>query len=66
MKLLIGLAFLIIIGSLASAFVFLMKDRSKSSRTVNALSVRIGMSVLLFILILFSYYMGWIESTGLR
>lgn len=66
MKLLIGLAFLIIIGSLASAFVFLMKDRSKSSRTVNALSVRIGMSVVLFILILFSYYMGWIESTGLR
>ena len=66
MKLIIGVAFLIILGSLASAFFFLMKDKSKSSRTVNALTMRIGLSIALFLLILFSYYMGWIEATGIR
>lgn len=66
MKIVVGLLFLIILGSLASAFIFLMKDRSKSSRTVNALSVRIGLSVVLFLLILFANYMGWIEATGIR
>ena len=66
MKLIIGLAFLGILASLGSAFFFLMKDKSQSSRTVNALSVRIGLSVLLFLCILFSYWMGWIEATGIR
>ncbi|WP_370264213.1 twin transmembrane helix small protein [Limnobacter sp.] len=66
MKLIIGLAFLVILASLASAFFFLMKDKSKSSRTVNALTVRIGMSIALFVLILISYSMGWIEATGIR
>lgn len=66
MKFVVGIAFLIILGSLGSAFYFLMKDKSQSSRTVNALSVRIGLSVLLFLCILFSYWMGWIESTGIR
>jgi len=66
MKLIIGLAFLGILASLGSAFFFLMKDKSKSSRTVNALTMRIGLSIALFLLILFSYYMGWIEATGIR
>ncbi|WP_334119007.1 twin transmembrane helix small protein [Limnobacter sp.] len=66
MKLIIGLAFLGILASLGSALFFLMKDKSKSSRTVNALTMRIGLSIVLFLLILFSWYMGWIESTGIR
>ncbi|MFN4327769.1 MAG: twin transmembrane helix small protein [Limnobacter sp.] len=66
MKVVIGIAFLVILGSLGSAFFFLMKDKSKSSRTVNALTVRIGMSIALFLLILFAHHMGWIQSTGIR
>lgn len=66
MKLIIGLAFLGILASLGFAFFFLMKDKSKSSRTVNALTMRIGLSIALFLLILFAWYMGWIESTGIR
>lgn len=66
MKLIIGLAFLGILASLGAAFFFLMKDKSKSNRTVKALTMRIGLSVALFLLILFSWYMGWIESTGIR
>ncbi len=66
MRYVVVVMLLIIIGSLASAMVFLMKDKGKSSRTVYALSVRIGLSVVLFLLILFAHQMGWIQSTGIR
>ncbi|WP_284279582.1 twin transmembrane helix small protein [Limnobacter litoralis] len=66
MKIFVGVALLIILASLGSAFFFLMKDKSRSSRTVNALTVRITLSITLFLFILFAHHMGWIESTGLR
>ncbi len=66
MKIFVGVALLIILASLGSAFFFLMKDKSRSSRTVNALTVRITLSIALFLFILFAHHMGWIESTGLR
>ncbi|MCW7537413.1 twin transmembrane helix small protein [Aquabacterium sp. A7-Y] len=69
MKLLIGLAFLLIIGSLASALVFMMRDgrdgKPKTNNMVRALALRVGFSILLFVCILVSYKMGWIQPTGL-
>jgi hypothetical protein len=61
MRIIIVLAFIGIILSLGSALVFLVRDRGSTSRTVNALTVRVGLSVALFVFILFSYWMGWIE-----
>jgi hypothetical protein len=58
------LAFLGILGSLASALVYLMRDKGNTNRTVNALTVRIGLSIALFLFILFAHHMGWIEPTG--
>ncbi|HWZ48446.1 MAG: hypothetical protein JWQ10_2366 [Herbaspirillum sp.] len=66
MKILVAIAFFLIIGSLVSALFFLMKDKGKSNRTVQALALRVGLSVMLFILILVSYKLGWIEPTGIR
>lgn len=66
MKILVAIAFFLIIGSLVSALFFLMKDKGKSNRTVQALALRVGLSVMLFILILLSYKLGWIEPTGIR
>ena len=66
MRIFVILAFIGILGSLASALVYLMKDKGSSNRTVNALTWRIGQSVGLFLLLLFAHHMGWIESTGLR
>lgn len=66
MKIVVGILFFIVLASLASAFLFLMKDKSQSNRTVKALTVRISLSIALFLIILFSYYMGWIEATGIR
>jgi hypothetical protein len=61
MRIIIVIAFIGIIVSLGSALVFLVRDHGNSNRTVNALTVRVGLSVALFLFILFSYWMGWIE-----
>ncbi|OZI16073.1 twin transmembrane helix small protein [Bordetella genomosp. 7] len=66
MRVIVVLAFVGILASLASALVYLMKDKGSTSRTVNALTVRIGLSVALFLFVLLAHHLGWIESTGIR
>jgi hypothetical protein len=46
--------------------VFLYRDQGKGKRMVNALTVRVGLSVLLVAFLLVSYWMGWIGPQGLR
>lgn len=50
-----------ILVALIAAGVFLVRDRGRTKRTVNALTVRIGLSVLLFLLLMISYRLGWIK-----
>ncbi|MDZ4141713.1 MAG: twin transmembrane helix small protein [Methylotenera sp.] len=57
-KFIIVLALFIIIGSLFSALYFLAKDKTGGERTVKALTVRIGLSITLFILLMIGYYAG--------
>jgi len=64
MKVVVVVAFILILGSLASALLFLMKDKGKSNRTVTALAFRVGFSIALFLLILAMHYFGYIEPTG--
>ena len=59
MKIIVVLLLLLILGSMASALVFLTKDGGKTRRSVRALTVRISLSLALFLLLLFGYYMGW-------
>lgn len=66
MRYVVSVGFILIIGSLASALVFMMKDKGKSDRTVTALALRVGFSITLFLLILLAYKLGWIEPTGIR
>jgi hypothetical protein len=66
MRIVVVLAFLVILGSLASALFYLMKDKGTTNRTVNALTVRIGLSVAVFVMLLFAHWMGWIQSTGFQ
>ncbi|MYN12739.1 twin transmembrane helix small protein [Pusillimonas sp. TS35] len=65
MRIIVILVFLGIIGSLGSALVYLMRDKGGTNRTVNALTVRIGLSIALFLFVLFAHHMGWIDSTGI-
>ncbi len=69
MTYLVVLAFVAILGSLAAALFFMMKDgtngKAKTSNMARALAFRIGFSVLLFVCILIAWKMGYIQPTGL-
>jgi len=68
MKFVIVIAGIGILGALAMAGLFMLKNGNKAQRGPNmarALAVRVGVSVALFLFILLSYWMGWIEPTGL-
>jgi hypothetical protein len=65
MRIIIACAFILILASLASALFYLIKDKGQRHRIVYALMLRVGLSLILFIFILFAYRYGWINSTGL-
>ncbi|GGC88610.1 MULTISPECIES: twin transmembrane helix small protein [Undibacterium] len=66
MKIIVAIAFILIIFSMGSALVYLMKDKGKSNRTVKALAFRVGFSISLFIFILIANRLGWIQPTGIH
>lgn len=59
-KIAVVLVLIVILGSLFSALFFLKNDKSGSDRTVKALTVRIGLSIALFIALLIAGYFGLI------
>ncbi|MBW8844679.1 MAG: DUF2909 domain-containing protein [Burkholderiales bacterium] len=68
MKFVILIAFIGILGALAAAGFFMLRNGRSDKRGPNmarALAVRVGVSVALFAFILFCWFMGWIEPTGL-
>ncbi len=65
MKIIIILLFLAALGSLASAMVFLVKDKGGTNRTAKALTYRIGISVFIFVLLILAYFAGYIEPHGI-
>ena len=64
MKIVVLLFIVFIVGSLGSALFFLVKDKGRTKRTLNALTVRITLSVALFILLMLAYYFHWIPRQG--
>lgn len=58
LKLFIIAALLLIVGSLFSALFYLMKDKGEGKRTVKALTLRISLSLGLFLLLMIGYYSG--------
>jgi hypothetical protein len=51
-----------IVASLASAFVFMLRGGTDSRRMAKALTVRVGLSVLLFAMLMAGYYFGLIPG----
>jgi DUF2909 family protein len=66
-KWLVLLIFFGIVLSLVSAMLHLVHDyKGESRRMVRALSVRIGLSIMLFIVLWAAWKMGWIEPHTVR
>lgn len=61
--LVLSLLFLIIL-SLAGGMVTLIKDKEQTNRTVKFLTVRIVLSISLFVLLIVAFLMGWIQPHG--
>ena len=64
-KLLIVLLLVAIVVSLGSGLFHLVKDDGQSKRMVNALTVRIALSVLLFVLLFVAWKSGLIVPHGI-
>ncbi len=69
MKYIVALAFIGILTSLGFALFFMLRDgregRPKSGGMARALTVRIGLSVVLFLCLLAAWKLGYIQPGGL-
>lgn len=68
MNILIALAFVGILGSLALAGYFMLREgrdgKPRGDKMMRALALRVALSVLLFSCIMVAYWLGWIQPTG--
>ena len=65
MRIVVVILVLAIIASLFSGLYFVYKDKGNSNRAVISLTIRVGLSLLVFAILIGSYLMGWIPERGL-
>jgi hypothetical protein len=65
MKIVVLLLLAAVLASLFSGLYFVYKDKGQSNRAVISLTIRIALSVLVFLILVVSYFMGWIPERGL-
>jgi hypothetical protein len=63
-RLLILACLVAIVLSLGSALVHLMRDKGESKKMARALTIRAGLSVLLFVLLMVAWWLGWIQPNA--
>ncbi len=67
MKLLIALVFIAILFALGSAMIHLLKPGKADSKAMaKSLTWRIGLSIVLFLILLAAFQFGWIEPHGMQ
>lgn len=64
MRIMLYLILALILLSLASALVYLVRDRGGGDRTVKALTWRIGLSIGLFLMLMAGHYLGLFPPSG--
>lgn len=52
-------------ASLFSGLYFVYRDKGGSNRAVISLTIRVALSILVFVILIGSYYFGWIPERGL-
>lgn len=62
MRLVVIVFLVLIVGSLASALLFLLRDQGKGRRTARALAIRVGLSITLFVLLMAGFATGLITQ----
>jgi hypothetical protein len=64
-KILVIAILLFILLSLSGGLFFLIKDNKKSNKMVTSLSLRVGLSIVLFFLLFYGFYSGLIHPHGI-
>lgn len=62
MKIFIIALLVMIVASLGSSLFYLMRDKGGTDRTVKALTIRVGLSITLFLLLMAGYWLGIIPG----
>lgn len=62
MRIVIILFIIVILGSLGSALYYMIRDRGTTERTAKALTVRVALSVALFLLLILGFHFGLITT----
>ena len=62
MRIVVILFLVLIVASLGSALLFLLKDKGNGERTVKALALRVGLSVTLFLMLMVGYATGLLQG----
>jgi uncharacterized membrane protein YjfL (UPF0719 family) len=70
MNILVAIAFIAILACLGLALVYMMRSPpeegapARKGNMATALGLRVGLSIVLFLCVLLSWKMGWIQPTG--
>lgn len=62
MRYVVIVMFVLVVASLASALVFVYRDRSGSTRALKALALRVALSIALFAFLMIGYYLGYFRD----
>ena len=62
MRIVVVVFLVLIVGSLASALIFLVRDRGTGHRTARALALRVALSIALFVLLMAGFASGLITQ----
>jgi heme/copper-type cytochrome/quinol oxidase subunit 4 len=60
MRILIIILLFAVVASLFSGLYFVYKDKGTTNRAVISLTIRIALSITVFLILLGSYWFGWI------
>jgi predicted Kef-type K+ transport protein len=64
-KIIILVLLALVLLSLGAAMFSLVRERGDSSRTAKFLTLRIALSIALFVFVGFAFFMGWIQPHGI-
>jgi len=65
-KIIVVLLLFAVIISLTSGMFFLVHDKGESDRTVKSLTIRISLSIALFLMLIIGYFTGMIQPHGIE
>jgi len=62
MRIVVIVFLILILASLGSALMFLLRDKGQGDRTVKALAIRVGLSITLFLILMGGFASGWLNG----